>query len=44
MVPAGRIANPGNVFNKEYLMASISRTFVYAGPGINFRASATYRF
>ncbi len=37
-------ANIDNVFDKEYLMASISRTAVYAGPGINFRASATYRF
>ena len=37
-------ANVDNVFDNKALMASISRTFVYAGPGINFRASATYRF
>jgi iron complex outermembrane receptor protein len=36
--------NIDNVFDKKYLLASISRTAVYPGPGINFRASATYRF
>lgn len=37
-------ANIDNVMDKEYLQASISRTFVYPGPGINFRGSVTYRF
>ncbi len=37
-------ANIDNVFDKRYLMASISRFFVYAGPGINLRGSVTYRF
>jgi len=37
-------ANVDNVFDNKALMASISRTFVYAGPGINFRASATFKF
>jgi outer membrane receptor protein involved in Fe transport len=37
-------ANIDNVFDKKYLMAAISRNAVYAGPGINFRASATFRF
>ena len=37
-------ANVDNVFDKKYLMAAISRNAVYAGPGINFRASATFRF
>jgi iron complex outermembrane receptor protein len=37
-------ANVDNVFDKKYLAASLSRNAVYAGPGINFRASATYRF
>ncbi len=37
-------ANVDNVFDKKYLMAAISRNAVYAGPGINFRASVTYRF
>jgi iron complex outermembrane receptor protein len=37
-------ANIDNVFDNKALMASISRTFVYAGPGINFRASATFKF
>jgi iron complex outermembrane receptor protein len=37
-------ANVDNLFDKKYLAASLSRNAVYAGPGINFRASATYRF
>jgi outer membrane receptor protein involved in Fe transport len=37
-------ANIDNVFDKKYLLASLSRNAVYAGPGINFRASATFRF
>jgi len=37
-------ANVDNVFDKKYLLASLSRNAVYAGPGINFRASATFRF
>ena len=37
-------ANVDNVFDNKALMASISRQLVYAGPGINFRASVTYRF
>ena len=37
-------ANIDNVFDNRYLMASISRFFVYAGPGINVRGSVTYRF
>ena len=37
-------ANIDNLFDKKYLLASLSRNAVYAGPGINFRASATYRF
>ena len=36
--------NIDNVMDKEYLQAAISRTFVYPGAGINFRASVTYRF
>jgi len=37
-------ANVDNVFDKEYLLASLSRNAVYAGPGINFRGSVSYRF
>jgi len=37
-------ANIDNVFDKKYLAASLSRNAVYAGPGLNLRASATYRF
>lgn len=37
-------ANIDNVFDQRYLMASLSRLAVWAGPGINLRASATYRF
>jgi iron complex outermembrane receptor protein len=37
-------ANIDNVFDKKYLLASLSRNAVYAGPGINLRVSATYRF
>ncbi len=37
-------ANVDNVFDKEYILASLSRMLVVPGSGINFRASATYRF
>ena len=37
-------ANIDNVFDKEYILASLSRTLVVPGTGINVRASATYRF
>ncbi|MEY2880486.1 MAG: hypothetical protein RLZZ15_2866, partial [Verrucomicrobiota bacterium] len=37
-------ANVDNVFNKKYLLASLSRNAVYAGTGVNLRVSATYRF
>ncbi len=37
-------ANVDNVFDKRYLAASLSRNAVYAGPGINLRASVIYRF
>ena len=37
-------ANVDNVFDKKYLAASLSRNAVYAGTGINLRASVTYRF
>lgn len=37
-------ANVDNVFDKKYLLASLSRNAVYAGTGINLRVSATYRF
>lgn len=37
-------ANVDNVFDKRYLMASLSRFAVWAGPGVNLRASVTYRF
>ncbi len=37
-------ANVDNVFDKKYLLASLSRNAVYAGPRINLRVSATYRF
>ena len=37
-------ANVDNVFDKKYLAAALSRNAVYAGPGINLRVSATYRF
>ena len=37
-------ANIDNVFDQEYILASLSRTLVVPGTGINVRASATYRF
>ncbi|MBC7365757.1 MAG: TonB-dependent receptor [Undibacterium sp.] len=37
-------ANVDNLFDKKYLAAALSRNAVYAGPGINLRVSATYRF
>jgi iron complex outermembrane receptor protein len=37
-------ANIDNVFDKEHILASLSRMLVVPGSGINFRASATYRF
>ena len=37
-------ANVDNVFDKKYLLASLSRNAVYAGPGINLRGSVSYRF
>jgi iron complex outermembrane receptor protein len=37
-------ANIDNAFDKEYLAASLNRNLVWAGTGINFRASATFRF
>jgi len=37
-------ANVDNVFDKKYLLASLSRNAVYAGPGLNLRVSASYRF
>jgi iron complex outermembrane receptor protein len=37
-------ANVDNVFDKRYLAASLNRNLVWAGPGINLRTSATYRF
>jgi iron complex outermembrane receptor protein len=37
-------ANIDNVFDQEYILASISRMLVVPGSGINLRASVTYRF
>jgi iron complex outermembrane receptor protein len=37
-------ANIDNVFDKEYILASISRMLVVPGSGINLRASVTYQF
>jgi iron complex outermembrane receptor protein len=37
-------ANVDNVFDKKHLLASLSRNAVYAGPGLNLRVSASYRF
>lgn len=36
--------NVDNVFDENYLLASLSRNAVYAGTGRNLRVSATYRF
>jgi iron complex outermembrane receptor protein len=37
-------ANVDNVFDKEYMAASLTRYLVTAGPGINLRVSAAYKF
>jgi iron complex outermembrane receptor protein len=36
--------NVDNLFNEEYLMASINRSLVYTGTPTNARATVTYRF
>jgi iron complex outermembrane receptor protein len=37
-------ANVDNVFDTDYLAAGLTRTLVYPGTGINFRASVGYKF
>ena len=36
--------NVDNVFDEEYMMASINRSMVYAGTPLNFRGTFTYKF
>jgi iron complex outermembrane receptor protein len=37
-------ANVDNLLDEDYLLASLSRNTLYAGPGLNVRGSVTYRF